>query len=246
MVASYAVIFTETGLSSRTSWSATFEGKTQFSITSTIAFTVVVAGSYSWSVSTPVSGGVGTQYVAASSSGAMSVSSDTSQAIAYKTQYQLTVSANPPGTGATAPAAGSYWYDSGTSLSVTATSDSGYLFDSWLSDGSAVGSFGSVNPITITMNGPHTLVAGFMTPAQATKKLINLKDSMNLPQGTANSLDAKLQAALDSINSGQNRAAQNQLSAFINEVNAQTGKKITLAQAAQLTAAANDLISALE
>jgi CHASE3 domain sensor protein len=55
----------------------------------------------------------------------------------------------------------------------------------------------------------------------------------------------ELQAALTSISSGQNTPAKNQLNAFINEVNAQTGKKITSAQATQLIAAANDIINAL-
>jgi CHASE3 domain sensor protein len=68
---------------------------------------------------------------------------------------------------------------------------------------------------------------------------------MKLPNGQTQSLNAKLQAALASINSGRNTPAKNQLNAFINEVNAQTGKKITSAQAAQLIVAANDIIKAL-
>jgi hypothetical protein len=83
------------------------------------------------------------------------------------------------------------------------------------------------------------------SPAQAVQALISLKDAMNLPHGIANSLDAKLNAALDSINRGNNKAAVNQLNAFINEVQAQTGKAIAQNQAQQLISSAQSIISAL-
>jgi hypothetical protein len=84
-----------------------------------------------------------------------------------------------------------------------------------------------------------------VSPAQATENLINLVNSLGLPHGITNSLDANLNAALESIDSGRNTAARNQLGVFIDEVNAQTGKEITSAQAAQLISAANAIISAL-
>ena len=82
-------------------------------------------------------------------------------------------------------------------------------------------------------------------PAQVISGLIRLKDSMNLPNGITNSLDAKLNAALDSVNRGNDNAAVNQLNAFINEVNAQTGNKITEAQSQLLITDAQAIINAL-
>ena len=89
-----------------------------------------------------------------------------------------------------------------------------------------------------------------LTPAQATQNVVKLVKSMNLPHGLTNSLDAKLRAAINSLNRGNPTPAKNQLNAFINEVKAQTAKaqtpkKITSAQAAQLIAAASDIIKAL-
>ncbi|MGY0287375.1 MAG: InlB B-repeat-containing protein [Candidatus Methanodesulfokora washburnensis] len=74
----------------------------------------------------------------------------------WKTQYQLTISSSDGGT--TNPAPGSSWYDSGSSVSVTAIPSSGYAFDHWELDGTNVG---SANPYTVNMDKPHTLKAVF-------------------------------------------------------------------------------------
>ena len=60
---------------------------------------------------------------------------------------------------------------------------------------------------------------------------------MNLQQGIWNSLDAKLQAAInawDKVNKGQGAVAINMLNAFINECEAQRDKKLTSEQADEL------------
>jgi len=95
------------------------------------------------------------------------------------------------------------------------------------------GTSGSCEPFTV------------QTPPQSTSSLTSLVNSMNLPGGTANSLVSKLSAALSSINRGNDNAAVNQLNAFINEVNAQTGKAITQSQAQTLTYDARAVITAL-
>ena len=69
--------------------------------------------------------------------------------------------------------------------------------------------------------------------------LIGLVRSFNLPPGTANSLIRKLQNALDAINAGDVATACSSLTAFKNECAAQSGKKLTPAQATQLINAAN-------
>lgn len=65
---------------------------------------------------------------------------------------------------------------------------------------------------------------------------------MNLPKGVDASLDAKLEAAESSLKKGDNTAAKKQLTAFVNEVNAQSGKKMSESQAAQLSSAAITII----
>jgi len=90
-----------------------------------------------------------------------------------------------------------------------------------------------------------TQLVTVLTPAQSVQNLINVKESMNLDKGIATSLDAKLSAALESLNSGQNSVAKNLLSAFINQVNAQTDKTITQAQATQLIQDVQNILNAI-
>ncbi len=70
-------------------------------------------------------------------------------------QYMLTIAAGPGGT--TNPAPGTYTYDEGTSVSITATANSGYRFGGWSGDAS-----GTANTVTITMNGNKTVTANFI------------------------------------------------------------------------------------
>jgi len=80
-------------------------------------------------------------------------------------QYTLTIIAGTGGT--TDPAPGSYDYDSGTLVSVTATASSGYQFSSWSGDAS-----GTTNPITVTMDSDKSITANFkaIAPSEETKK----------------------------------------------------------------------------
>ncbi len=78
--------------------------------------------------------------------------------------------------------------------------------------------------------------------------LINEVQSINAKQGVINSLAAKLQAVLRAVNAGNadNRAdACNKIDAFINEVQAQSGKAITVDQANNLIADANQIKAVL-
>ena len=72
--------------------------------------------------------------------------------------------------------------------------------------------------------------------------------ALNLQQGISNSLDAKLDAAmqaLDDINESNDGAAINTLQAFINAVEAQRGNKIPEADADALIAVAQEIINLL-
>ncbi len=84
-----------------------------------------------------------------------------------------------------------------------------------------------------------------LSPALMINNLINLVLNSNLPKGIENSLIVKLEHAEDSINAGDISGACDQLTAFINEVNAQAGKKLTLDQANQLISGANQIKTAL-
>ncbi len=75
--------------------------------------------------------------------------------------------------------------------------------------------------------------------------LISLTQNFNLQQGISNSLDAKLQNAKEALyasKNGNRNDAANKLQAFVNEVIAQTEKKITDVQGNLLTAMANNVI----
>jgi len=67
----------------------------------------------------------------------------------------LTISASSGGT--TIPAPGTYTYNYGSSVTVTPSATSGYVFSCWLLDGGMY----YQNPITVTMDADHTLTAYF-------------------------------------------------------------------------------------
>ena len=98
-----------------------------------------------------------------------------------------------------------------------------------------------IGPVPI----PGDLIPHPNTTTQDTQNLINTVNGMNLSEGIANSLDAKLNAAIGYLNSGVNTAAKDSLNAFINEVNAQAGKNLTTDQANQLTKAAQIIINSI-
>ena len=83
-------------------------------------------------------------------------------------------------------------------------------------------------------------------PKVSTQKLIETIRTWNLPKGTENSLTSKLQNAIQSLENGQQNAAINKLNAFINEVKAQSGKKLTNAQADALIAEAQRIINTIQ
>jgi hypothetical protein len=83
------------------------------------------------------------------------------------------------------------------------------------------------------------------SPPQLITDLINTIDSFNLQRGIANSLEAKLNAAQASLAAGNTTAACNQIDALINEVQAQSGKKLTPGQASAIITAAQAIRTAL-
>ena len=90
-----------------------------------------------------------------------------------------------------------------------------------------------------------TFTVTVLSPAEAIQYLAHDINSVNLDHGFANSLDQKLAAATSSLNSGNDKEAKNQLNAFINEVSAQAGKKLTQDQANQLISVAQNIINSI-
>lgn len=80
----------------------------------------------------------------------------TLQPIFARINYTLTISATVGGT--TAPAPGTYIYNGGTTVDVTATPNAGYRFDHWVLDGSNVGSDLTIH---VFMGANHDLQAVF-------------------------------------------------------------------------------------
>lgn len=103
--------------------------------------------------------------------------------------------------------------------------------------------------VTATDNAGNTAVGIFtvtvLAPSQAMQQAIDNIASMNLDHGISNSLDVKLTSAIASLNSGNDTAANGQLEAFINEVNAQAGKKITHSDADQLAYEVQDIMNSI-
>ncbi len=92
--------------------------------------------------------------------------------------------------------------------------------------------------LTVTVNGPVAQLSN----------LISLVGTFNNPFGKTNSLDTKLQNAIDALSAmkgGNASSACNLLSAFINEAQAQSGNKLTVAQANLLIESANRIRAVL-
>ena len=86
--------------------------------------------------------------------------------------------------------------------------------------------------------GAPSVTISYTAPvgAPAIDDVADLVRQFGLPRGTARSLLAKLDAAQRALDSGHLGAACGSLGAFLNEVAAQSGKKIDAADAAELTA----------
>jgi hypothetical protein len=121
------------------------------------------------------------------------------------------------------------------------------LLNEKLSDISVCGDTGRIGYVNLG-NGAFDLYAfTFQVPSvpadteDQLNDLIALIRGFNLPPGVANSLMRKLQNALDAVNASDTATACNLLTAFINECQAQSGKKLTPEQSTQLITAANHI-----
>ncbi len=124
------------------------------------------------------------------------------------------------------------------------------------SDAVTTHAFAAAGSYTVTLmvtddvgaTGTDTAVITVKTVSDAIGSLSGVVASFNLRQGIANSLDAKLENAMDAYqaaNAGNRQDVVNKLMAFINAVEAQRGKELTSVQADQLIAEANRILSVL-
>ena len=161
--AKYTVQFNQDPLPQGTTWCATLAVAQQCATvssagTSSVTFTNILAGAYSWSVPATITSN-GVQYSASVSSGTiqLSTSLSVSKTISYSaSSYYLTMVA---GTGGSVSPS-SEWVNAGSQVTITATPNSGHSFNGW--SGSGSGSYsGSSSSTTITMNGPITETANW-------------------------------------------------------------------------------------
>ena len=112
-----------------------------------------------------------------------------------------------------------------------------------------IGVDSNTNTIYVTDNAGHTVSVIDGSPIQSpileTRDIINIINNMTLTHGTTNSLDSKLDTAISYLNANDNPNAKSVLQSFLNEVTAQTGKKITTDQANQLVTAAQNVIKSI-
>ena len=85
-----------------------------------------------------------------------------------------------------------------------------------------------------------------LTPEEMMAELITSVDESDIHKGTKNSLTSSLENALKSLGKGNTGAAINQLQAFINKVEAQSGKKIDETTANDWIADAQAIIDAIQ
>jgi probable HAF family extracellular repeat protein len=108
-----------------------------------------------------------------------------------------------------------------------------------INDSGQIVGYGLINGQT------HAFLLTPRSSSQLIDDLIALVRSFNLPKGIENSLIVKLQNALNSLAKGDMAATCNRLDAFINDVNAQAGKALTIDQANQLITGVDQIKTAL-
>ncbi len=86
----------------------------------------------------------------------------------FYTQYQLTTYASPASEGTITPSAGSYWYNAGTNVTISALAYNGFQFAGF------VGALtGTTTPQSLMMSGPESVTATFPSDGPGTVALIN-------------------------------------------------------------------------
>ena len=105
------------------------------------------------------------------------------------------------------------------------------------------------NTITVAVNSlsPFALgVAIALTPAEMIEELISEVHGLDIPVGLKGSLLVKLRNALSNLENGNTAAVAGLLRSFINQVEAQRGKKLTTHQADELAERSRAILSEID
>jgi hypothetical protein len=89
-------------------------------------------------------------------------------------------------------------------------------------------------------------IIGAVLPEELIGDLIERVQSFHLQRGIENALLAKLNSALAALAEGDTAKVRESIESFINQVQAQSGKKITTEQAENLIEAANEIYEAMQ
>ncbi len=137
------VNFTEVGLPAGATWNVSLNGQGQSTSTATAEFQVF-PGSYTYSIGSPIAGqNSGTRYVAPATTGTAVVgNSSVTLTVQYVTQYDVSISVSPVGSGAAAPPGG--WFAATSQVTLSALPANGYSFAAWVGTGS--GSYTGSDP----------------------------------------------------------------------------------------------------
>ena len=84
------------------------------------------------------------------------------------------------------------------------------------------------------------------TPLESLTVFVETIETMNLPKGIENSLTVKLENAIKQLDKGNENSVVNKLTAFINQVEALKGKKLTNEQADRLASEAQRIINLIQ
>jgi hypothetical protein len=239
-VLQHKVVFNQSGIPGSVTWHvATVDTPNEHTVNDIGPYTTWVddGGTVSYTYQSPVPGTAGTQYVltGSSPSSPFVASSATNVLGNYKTQYLLTVATSGLGTNLThiTNSGGllgtandttplSVWIDSGTPLALGADANVDGA-------GGVQYFFQNFNPTPpATMGAPFTTNALYETMAQLIQGAINSGGIYGpSAQGLASSLTSKFDTIQSSMGTPKYDAALGQLEAFVNQLQAQTGKEIT-------------------
>jgi len=165
-IKTYTVTFTESSLPAGTQWSVTFNGLTKSSTANSITFTGVPAGNYAWNASSIIAVGSGTRYVAQTSSGTISVPTTSSISLHYVKQHRVTIQSTAGGS--TSPS-GTFWYNAGSTINITAIPAPGYEFVRWETNSSITFTNSSSATTNAIINSAGTIVASFKAVPSSTQ-----------------------------------------------------------------------------
>ncbi len=139
-----------------------------------------------WSVTSPWTIATGYQAVADVASGSETLTLDKTVTVNWTTQYLLTVNAAANGTVDQVTS----WHNTGSTVDLTATPDTGYEFVMWQGDVPAGQE--TANPLTVTMDQARTLTPVFALPFE----LVLSTSSLSVPEGDISSFTVSLSQAV--------------------------------------------------